>query len=314
MFLEDHPMVRLTRSLVVVTFMVVPTLTLIGCQRGGKTTEHPPSTNNESGGKGTEQVSATTAKNFNYQDGPLGMKFVKMPKGTFWMGWGSIGKPESKQVEIKQDFELAAYTVTQEQWETVMGKNPSYFSRQGKYNDKVQNISDGELKQFPAEMVSWDDAQEFLRKLNTQEKGNGWLYRLPTGAEWEYACRGGATSKEECSFDFYLEKPTNDLSSNQANFDGAIPAGKATKGPSLGRPAKVGSYAPNKLGLYDMHGNVFQWCEDLHVEGSGRSGRMIRGGGWGGAGVFLLTAFHVFIAPTDRSEFLGFRIVRVLSN
>src|SRR5208283_3503076 len=114
-----------------------------------------------------------------------------------------------------------------------------------------------DLKQFPVELVSCDDAQKFIKKLNEQEKGKGWLYRLPTEVEWEYACRGGATSEEECSYDFYFAKPTNDLSSKQANFDGTEPGGNADKGPYLGRPAKVGSYAPNKLGLYDMHGNLW---------------------------------------------------------
>ena len=85
------------------------------------------------------------------------------------------------------------------------------------------------------ESVSWDDAQEFIKKLNEKERGSGYLYRLPTEAEWEYACRGGATSEEECSYHFYFDKPTNDLSSEQANFNGNVPFGKATKGPYLGR-------------------------------------------------------------------------------
>ena len=95
------------------------------------------------------------------------------------------------------------------------------------------------------------------------------MYRLPTEAEWEYACRGGATSEEECSYHFYFDKPTNDLSSKQANFNGDYPFGKADKGPYLGRPTRVGSYPPNKLGLCDMHGNVWQWCEDLFDRGLG---------------------------------------------
>ena len=144
-----------------------------------------------------------------------------------------------------------------------MGKNPSYFSRDGEGKDKVKDIKDEDLKHFPVETVSWDDAQEFIKKLNEKEKGQGYLYRLPSEAEWEYACRGGATSEEECSYHFYFAKPTNDLSSKEANFDGNFPFGKADKGPYLDRTTKVGSYAPNKVGLYDMHGNVWQWCEDL---------------------------------------------------
>src|SRR4051794_5660029 len=91
------------------------------------------------------------------------MKFVKVPKGTFWMGWNSIGK-YSKQVEIKEDFELAAYTVTQEQWEAVTGNNPSWFSRQGKGKDKVKDVADADLKRFPVENVLWGSVQWFLKK------------------------------------------------------------------------------------------------------------------------------------------------------
>jgi formylglycine-generating enzyme required for sulfatase activity len=103
------------------------------------------------------------------QAAPLGMKFVKVPKETFWMGWSS-DNPQSKQVTIERDFELAAYTVTQEQWQAVMGNNPSYFSRQGNGKDAVKDISDADLKRFPVESVSWDDVQKFLAKLNEQEK------------------------------------------------------------------------------------------------------------------------------------------------
>ena len=196
------------------------------------------------------------------KDGPLGMKFVPLPKATFYMGWNGT-KGSAKKTEIKEDFEIAIHTVTQGQWQEVMGNNPSWFSRDGEGKDKVKDIKDEDLKHFPVETVSWDDAQEFIKKLNEKEKGKGYQYRLPSEAEWEYACRGGATSEEECSYHFYFAKPTNDLSSKEANFNGNFPFGKADKGPYLGRTTKVGSYAPNKVGLYDMHGNVWQWCEDL---------------------------------------------------
>ena len=132
------------------------------------------------------------------------------------------------------------------------------------------------------EQVSWNGTREFIKKLNEKERNKGWTYRLPTEAEWEYACRGGATSEKECSFHFYFDKPTNDLSSEQANFCGEGLFGKAPKGPCLDRTCKVGSYKPNKVGLYDMHGNVSQWCADLfEADGSGGgSDRVTRGGGW----------------------------------
>jgi formylglycine-generating enzyme required for sulfatase activity len=85
------------------------------------------------------------------------------------------------------------------------------------------------------EQVSWDDVQAFLKKLNEKERGRGYVYRLPTEAEWEYACRGGATSEEECSYHFYFATPSNDLSSEQANFNGNFPFGKARNGKFLAR-------------------------------------------------------------------------------
>lgn len=205
------------------------------------------------------------------KDGPLGMKFVPLPKATFYMGWDGT-KGSAKKTEIKEDFEIAIHTVTQGQWQDLMGKNPSYFSRDGLGKDNVKDIKDEDLKLFPVEMVSWEDAQAFIKKLNEKEKGRGYRYRLPSEAEWEYACRGGATSEEECSYHFYFDKPTNDLSSTQANFNGNNPFGKGEIGPFLRRTTKVESYAPNKLGLYDMHGNVWQWCEDLWG-----SDRLLRG-------------------------------------
>lgn len=239
----------------------------------------------------------------------LGMKFVLVPKGTFWMGGGD-GKPGDKQVEINETFFLGTTTVTQGQWWAIMGENPSYFSRKGGGAAKVKDISDEDLDQFPVEQVSWDDVQAFLVKLNEKENKGENLYRLPTEAQWEYACRGGATSKEDCSFDFCFAKPTNDLSSREANFDGNYPAGKAAKGPYLERTCKVGSYQPNRLGLYDMHGNVWQWCEDKY---EGGPDRVIRGGGWRLLASHCRAAYRIRRAPSYRSTDLGFRLARVPS-
>jgi formylglycine-generating enzyme required for sulfatase activity len=264
-------------------------------------------------GDRTNAVGAPTSENSEKpkpKDGPLGMKFVPLPKGTFYMGWDSTNKKATK-TEIKEDFEIAVYTVTQEQWEKLMGNNPSAFSRDGKNKDKVKDIKDEDLKQFPVESVSWDDAQKFIKSLNEQEKGKGWLYRLPTEAEWEYACRGGATSEEECSYDFYFAKPTNDLSSKEANFNGTAPAGKAAKGPFLERPTKVGSYAPNQLGLYDMHGNIRQWCQDMYKP---TSFRVLRGGSWDFPAIQCQAAIRGALDPAGGLIILGFRLVRVPVN
>jgi formylglycine-generating enzyme required for sulfatase activity len=235
--------------------------------------------------------------------GGVKLKLMLVPKGSFWMGDGA-GKPGDRQVQIAQDFYLGAYPVTQGQWQAIMGSNPSWFSRTGNGKDKVKDISDADLKQFPVEQVSWDDAQEFIRKLNQRQKAvRGWVYRLPTEEEWEYACRGGASSREDCSFDFYLDRPTNDLSSTQANFNGNFPAGSAAKGPWLERTAKVGSYQPNRLGIYDLHGNVWQWTASV-----ADSVRVVRGGCWADDGSSCRAAFRSGDPPSRRRHYLGFRL------
>jgi len=249
------------------------------------------------------------------KDGPLGMKFVPLPMGTFYMGWGKFPDDPGKtaiqkgvKTEIKEDFEIGVYTVTQGQWQAVMGKNPSWFSRDGWNKDKVKDIKDENLKLFPVENVTWDDCQEFLKQLNEQEKGKGWVYRLPSESEWEYACRGGATSEEECSYHFYFAKPTNDLSSKEANFLGN-PFGNGKNGPVQNRTTKVGSYAPNTLGLYDMHGNVWQWTSS--PEDTSRW--VIRGSNWLSYGSGCRAAARVANPPEFHSDYLGFRLARVPS-
>jgi formylglycine-generating enzyme required for sulfatase activity len=241
------------------------------------------------------------------KDGPLGMKFVRLPKGTFYMGGG--GGKAGKKTEIKEDFEIAVHTVTQSQWVAVMGKNPSECTRDGTEKERVKDIADEDLKLFPVEHVSWVDAEEFIKTLNEKEAGRGYLYRLPTEAEWEYACRGGATSEEECSYHFYLAKPTNDLSSKEANINDSFTDGKAEKRPHLKRPTKVGSYAPNKLGLYDMHGNVWQWCQDLNEKGE--FSRWSRGGGWNDGSEDCRASNHQGRSPLGQDCDRGFRLVRI---
>jgi serine/threonine protein kinase/formylglycine-generating enzyme required for sulfatase activity len=233
------------------------------------------------------------------------MTFVRLPKGTFYMGWN--GMPSSaKKTEIQEDIEIAVHDVTQGQWEAIMGNNPSWFSRKGGGRGHVVDISDEELKFFPVEKVSWDDALAFIKKLNEKYRGSGYVYRLPSDAEWEYACRGGATSLEECSYQFYLDKPTNDLSSEQANFDGGYPFGKAPKGKYLERPTRVGAYPPNKLGLCDMHGNLGQWTDS--AEGAAR---LIRGGCWSLHASNCAAACRYEYEPASRDYDLGFRLARV---
>jgi formylglycine-generating enzyme required for sulfatase activity len=199
----------------------------------------------------------------------LGMEFVLVPKGRSWLGGGG-GKPGQKEVVIARDFYLGKYEVTQEEWKKVTGLTPSAFSRTGAGGNTVRNIADTELKRFPVENITWDDVQTFLERLNNGVKDSGWVYRLPTAAEWEYACRGGPLSdKAESAYDFYFDRPTNRLRPDQANVDRF-----------LQRTCKVGSYPPNRLGLYDMHGNVWEWCNDAERTFDRTSNREPRGGGW----------------------------------
>jgi serine/threonine protein kinase/formylglycine-generating enzyme required for sulfatase activity len=234
----------------------------------------------------------------------LGMEFVLVPKGKSWLGGGE-GRPGDKEVVITRDFYLGKYEVTQEDWEKVTGLTPSWYSRTGGGRDKVKDIADGELKRFPVEEVSWDDVQLFLEALNKREKEAGWLYRLPKEVEWEFACRGGPNSnKFESAYDFYLDKPTNQLSPDQANFAPAL-------GKGLQRTCKVGSYKPNRLGLYDMHGNVTEWCDDAEKTAEEVSRRLIRGGSWFYTTWDCRSALQKWVAPAIRYDSLGLRVARV---
>jgi formylglycine-generating enzyme required for sulfatase activity len=239
----------------------------------------------------------------------IGMKLTQVRAGTFRMGGGG-GKHGTRRVTIPRDFYLGVYPVTQQQWQAIMGKDPSYFSRTGAGRLLVRDMLDVDLEYFPVEQVSWHDARQFIRKLNEREKHPGWVYRLPSEAEWEYACRGAATSSEEGAFDFYLDPPSNALSSLQANFDGNRPAGGAAKGPNLQRTTRVGSYPPNRIGLYDMHGNVWQWCDDGSTSGSER---VRRGGSWRADANLCRAAFRSKALATGRYSDVGFRLARVPS-
>ncbi|MFO0969502.1 MAG: bifunctional serine/threonine-protein kinase/formylglycine-generating enzyme family protein [Gemmataceae bacterium] len=259
--------------------------------------------------KGAPSPEASKPTPSGPEPGPLGMKFVRIPAGVFWMSRDRVNA--QREEAIKADFYMAQHAVTQAQWQSVMGNNPSAYSREGTGRGIVEAVRDAELSQFPVESVSWHDVQDFLKKLNEQEKNSGWRYRLPTEAEWEYACRGGATTKEDCSFDFYLDRSSNELDSSQANIRGDL---GVKDGPSLRRPCKVGSYPPNRLGLYDMHGNIWQWCEDLYApKALGPPGleRTFRGGCWNNAADDCRAANRRGGSPDSASTLIGFRLVRV---
>ena len=158
------------------------------------------------------------------------IELVLIPAGKFIMGSPASEQGRSineiqHEVTITRDFFMGKYEVTQSQWEAIMGNNPSSGEKEA---------------MLPVTDVSWVDCQKFLKKLNEKTKGN---FRLPSEAEWEYACRAGTTT----AFSF-----GNELKPQDANH--------ASSG--INKPIKVGSYKPNRFGLYDMHGNVNEWCND----------------------------------------------------
>jgi formylglycine-generating enzyme required for sulfatase activity len=231
----------------------------------------------------------------------LGMEFVLVPKGRSWLG-GGAGKPGEQEVEVLHDFYLGKYEVTQEEWEKVLGKNPSHFSRTGGGKDAVKGIGEAELKRFPVEMVSWEDAQLFLRLVNEGDRKDGWVYRLPKEVEWEYACRGGPGDRFNSAFDYYFENPTNHLLPAQANFE---------HGKGLKMPCKVGTYPPNRLGLCDLHGNVQEWCDDETKDDKGASLRVLRGGTYLDGASSVRAAARNPRSPEIRVGNFGLRLARV---
>jgi serine/threonine protein kinase/formylglycine-generating enzyme required for sulfatase activity len=246
----------------------------------------------------TSNSAATLPRTFK---NALGIEFVLVPKGKSWLGGGG-GIPGGKEVTIDRDFYLGKYEVTQDEWKKVTELTPSFFSRTGGGKDIVKDIADAQLERFPVDQVSWDDVQAFLERLNKNERETGWIYRLPNEVEWEYAFRGGPLSdKFESAYDFYFEKSTNQLRPEQANF-----------GPSgLKRTCKVGSYKPNRLGLYDMPGNVGEWCDDGKKWADGTERRVHRGGDWGAGSEICRPAEWFADGAWTHSNNIGFRVARV---
>ena len=186
------------------------------------------------------------------------------------------------EVTLTKPFYMGKHEVTQEQWEALMGKNPS--TTKG--------------AKLPVTNVSWEDCQEFIKKLNAKTDGG---YRLPTEAEWDYACRAGTTTAYSFG-DKITPKDANYLDSK------------------IGKPVAVGSYKPNAFGLFDMHGNVWEWCEDWHGEypfavtdpkgpATGNR-RVIRGGSSGYYGSFARSSNRYYSLPTNRGSLGGFRLAR----
>jgi len=232
----------------------------------------------------------------------IDMEFVKIPAGEFMMGSPSSEKDRFTdevpfhKVTIKESYYyLGKFEVTQKQWEAVMGDNPSHF----KGDD------------LPVEMVSWNDIQEFIEKLNKMEGTD--KYRLPSETEWEYACRAGTTTRYSFGDD---ESKLGDYACYDKN-SGSFLQSHSTHA--------VGQRKPNPWSLYDMHGNVYEWCQDTWHENykgapsDGRvwedessSNRVVRGGSWINDDRDCWSARRVRNEPDDRLNHLGFRLLMTL--
>ena len=214
------------------------------------------------------------------------LEMVLIPAGKFMMGSpasenGRLSNETQHEVTLTKPYYMGKYEVTQEQWEAVMGNDPR--------RNKGENM--------PITNVSWNDCQEFIKKLNDKTTGG---FRLPTEAEWEYSCRAGTTTAYSYG---------DSLTKSDASIDG-----RSTKA--------VGNYKANAFGLYDMHGNAWEWCEDKYgVYSAGAvtdpkgpangEGRVLRGGAFFYDESGVRSSFrYIFYTPNKRSDLYGFRLAR----
>ncbi|MBC7778176.1 MAG: SUMF1/EgtB/PvdO family nonheme iron enzyme [Phycisphaerae bacterium] len=217
-----------------------------------------------------------------------GLEMVFVERGEYTMGSPSSEKDrngdECQHSVTVSSFNIAKYEVTQADWQEVMGNNPSHFNKEN-------------CLECPVEQVSWNDVQEFLKKLNARFPNRN--YRLPTEEEWEYAARGGKKSKG------YLYSGDN-LVGNVARYTNN----------SIRETYPVGGRKANELGVYDMSGNVREWCEETYEPYLGCSGtannnvRMLRGGSWADHSVYCQVASRNWYYPNARVNNIGFRVVR----
>jgi formylglycine-generating enzyme required for sulfatase activity len=241
----------------------------------------------------------------------LEMLLVRLPLGTFRMG-SPLWEPgrdrdegPQREVTIAEPFYLATVPVTQCQYEQVMGRNPAHFTQRR-----------GGGPDHPVESVSWEDAWTFCEQLSAlpKERQAGRIYRLPTEAEWEYACRAGSSTPFACG---------TVLSSLQANFDGTESDGCSRRGSCPGCTTPVESYPPNAFGLFDVHGNVWEWCADWYAPGYDAggvagprrgSGRVRRGGSWANPARRCRSAARGQGQPAERCDRVGFRVALTVAS
>jgi formylglycine-generating enzyme required for sulfatase activity len=225
------------------------------------------------------------------------MKFVWISPGTFMMGSPPNEEKRSAdeiphEVTLSRGFYMGVHLVTQEQWQAVMGNDPSNF--------KWEN-------NLPVDTVSWYDCQEFTKRL--REKDN-MQYRLPTEAEWEFCCRAGTKAP------FHFGET---ISTEQANYDGNFTYGDGKKGKYRKKTTPVGTFPANAWGLHDMHGNLFQWCQDWYGEypqkdvvdpqGPGKGDhRVVRGGPWSFGPGGCRSAYRRRFESGCRMDLCGFRV------
>lgn len=241
--------------------------------------------------------------------GNVRLEMIEIPSGNYCMGSTNGDKNEVPvhRVTIGNSFFMGRYEVTVGEWLAVMGKLPETLLQMTHWGDLHAS------KRQPIVTASWNEAQEFIGRLNA--RNDGYKYRLPTEAEWEYACRAGTTT----AFAF-----GNSLTSDQANFDGKYPYGRASKGIHRSNTIPVGSFQPNNFGLYDMHGNPWEWCQDTYHQnynGAPRDGsawetggskdRVLRGGGWNNKATSLRSAVRYPYPADGQYALVGFRIVAI---
>jgi formylglycine-generating enzyme required for sulfatase activity len=240
-------------------------------------------------------------KSSHLEKNSIGMDLVLIPPGQFTMGSPASekdrgGNEGEVDVTLTKAFYLGREEVTQGQWRTVMGTTP------WKAKKLSENVKEGD--NYPAVFVNWNDAQEFCKKLSEKENAT---YRLPTEAEWEFACRGGTTTR------FCFGDDDAKLGEFAWFSENAWKAGELY-------PHEVGLTKPNPFELHDLHGNLREWCEDVYAEKlpggtdplvvAGGSERVWRGGGWSLKAAYCRSASRSKVSPSVRNYFFGFRVAR----